>query len=520
MPHDDNVIDLAAILLARAKEAGASPLDVVAALTGLGTPEGRADLGLGAPGGFDLDGFAGPFRITPTLLPRREQPVTYRVRVDLDGAKPPIWRRLDIPSDLTLDRVHHLLQAAMGWTDSHLHAFTMGPDGQDRRMERFLTPYDVAEGEEGILERDVRLDEVLAEPGHRLYYEYDFGDGWAHTLKVEKVLPAGPAACLAGRRACPPEDCGGIGGYAEILDMLAGGSPSTGPFESLAELQEWLPLDWAPDAFDVAAADAAVRTIAAGGVPGLPPLERLNPTLADLLRRAAGTSSEDTLSSLAVTALTGRPGGFLGLSDSSTGAAAGPDETAVAAAMHPLQVVLDVVGDGADLTAAGYLKPAAVEAIFARLELDEPWIGTAHREDQTLPVATARAAAVALGLLRKRGKRLLPTSAGSRLRADPAGLWRHAAAHLPAGTSAQKDAGMLLVLTTAAGYPPVDVAVVTGRILADVGWRNGRYTHHQFDAAITPTWETMAAVGCFDSYAGRAATDLGVALAAAAVLRD
>lgn len=164
---------------------------------------------------------------------RRTQPVTYQVRVDLDGAKPPIWRRLLLSSDLMLDELHAVLQQAMGWTDSHLHQFLAGENKMDRFAVHYHTQFMLDEGAEGVLENQVRLDELLTGPKDRLFYWYDFGDDWEHTLVVEKVLPRfgdePPAICIGGARARPPEDCGGIWGYHELLaDQTI---PDDGEFE-------------------------------------------------------------------------------------------------------------------------------------------------------------------------------------------------------------------------------------------------------------------------------------------------
>ena len=109
--------------------------------------------------------------------PRRADVVSYRVRVDLNGTKPPLWRRLELASDLFLDQVHEVMQAAFGWTDSHLHQFGSGPGHYGPATEHYLCPFQVEEGDPGVPEEDVRLDEVLAEPGDKLFYDYDFGDG-------------------------------------------------------------------------------------------------------------------------------------------------------------------------------------------------------------------------------------------------------------------------------------------------------------------------------------------------------
>src|SRR5699024_6160394 len=177
----------------------------------------------------------------------------FRVRLDLVGAKPPVWRRLEIPGDLTLEGVHAVIQAAMGWFDGHLHRFRTG---SDPRSPAFLTPFDVEEGEAGVLEADVRLDQLLTTKGDRLWYEYDFGDGWDHQIAVEAVLDEPPPEprCTSGRMACPPEDCGGIGGYEELATWVREGCPPSSvpePFDDVEHALGWLPPDWHPDRFDV-----------------------------------------------------------------------------------------------------------------------------------------------------------------------------------------------------------------------------------------------------------------------------
>jgi len=138
----------------------------------------------------------------PTLRPVPTEVRGFRVRLDLHGAKPPVWRRLELPGDLTLPRLHAVIQAAMGWYDSHLHRFRTG---NDHRSPYFVTHFDLDEGEDGTLEDDVRLDQLLADKGDQLWYEYDFGDGWDHKLLVEEVLdePPSTARCTGGRMACP-----------------------------------------------------------------------------------------------------------------------------------------------------------------------------------------------------------------------------------------------------------------------------------------------------------------------------
>ena len=102
--------------------------------------------------------------------PGRSEVVSYRVRADLSGTRPPAWRRLELSSGLFLDEVHDVLQAAFGWTDSHLHRFGSGPSYYSKETEYYLCPFEVEEGEPGIPEEQVRLDEVLREPGETLFY--------------------------------------------------------------------------------------------------------------------------------------------------------------------------------------------------------------------------------------------------------------------------------------------------------------------------------------------------------------
>lgn len=167
---------------------------------------------------------------------KRSRPITYRLRVDLDGARPPIWRRLDVASDLTLAELHLVIQAAFDWGGHHLHRFISG----DRWTgEQFVTEFELDEEEdEATLESVIRIDQLLAQPCDRLFYWYDYGDDWWHTIKLERTEGRAdgdpPAKLVTGRRDAPPDDCGGIWGYANLLEVLG---DSTHPEH--AELSEW-----------------------------------------------------------------------------------------------------------------------------------------------------------------------------------------------------------------------------------------------------------------------------------------
>lgn len=180
----------------------------------------------------------------------KAQPMSiHRVKVTLDRTKPPIWRRLDIDSSATLGDLHDAIQAAMGWDNSHLHQFVVG---DTYYSDPLMALDDVLD------EHAARLADVAPAKGDKLRYEYDFGDSWEHTILVEDVREPDPATrypvCVAGKRAGPPEDCGGVWGYADLLAALA--DPENPDHE---DLREWIGGSWDAEAFDL---DATNRRIA------------------------------------------------------------------------------------------------------------------------------------------------------------------------------------------------------------------------------------------------------------------
>jgi hypothetical protein len=166
----------------------------------------------------------------------------FQLKVTLAETKPPIWRRVLVPTDITLDRLHEVIQAAFGWWNYHVHEFEIGRVryGPVDLDDDWNPPKD---------ERKVRLDQI-ASPGTRLRYTYDFGDDWRHTIEVEKAVDADTSATLPtlidGRRACPPEDCGGPWAYTELLTVLA--DPN---HPEHAERLEWLGGPFDPERFDL-----------------------------------------------------------------------------------------------------------------------------------------------------------------------------------------------------------------------------------------------------------------------------
>jgi len=167
----------------------------------------------------------------------------HQLKVVVQGADPPIWRRLHVPATTTLADLHMVLQVAMGWEDCHLHQFHIAGK-----------IYGIDDGEgwgpAPIDERRTRLDQ-LGRKGTRFTYEYDFGDSWEHDITVEAVLDADNGttspACVAGERACPPEDCGGVWGYEQLLAAIA--YPDHDDHDHF--------LEWVGDEFDPARLDLA-----------------------------------------------------------------------------------------------------------------------------------------------------------------------------------------------------------------------------------------------------------------------
>ena len=169
------------------------------------------------------------------------------VKITLRDTEPEPWRRVLVRADITLDRLHTVIQQAMGWSDSHLHEFEI----RRRRYGRVFN--DPMMGSPPADERKVQLIDV-ATPKARFIYRYDFGDGWEHEIKIERVLE--PSAdlktpvCLAGEFACPPEDCGGVPGYENLLAVLAGPDG-----EEKDEMLQWIGGPFNPLTFDLDAAN-------------------------------------------------------------------------------------------------------------------------------------------------------------------------------------------------------------------------------------------------------------------------
>lgn len=361
----------------------------------------------------------------------------YRLRVSLDDSTPEIWRQLDVRSDLTLDQVHTIIQAAFDWWDYHLHSFALGGEPFRPDVDRFLCPFDAEEGEwEGTPEEQVRLDETLQEVGDRLHYIYDYGDNWNLTLTLAAVLPAGDdapvAVCTGGERAAPPEDCG-----------------SRRDAQSLAEV---LP---DPAAFSVAEVNAAIADEnpalrAYSTLLGMPreQLERVPQRLVEMAyqlqfaRLGIAERFEQLLASEPERGeVPGEPPG---------------EEPGLEEALGAVTWFIDRAGEeGLALTAAEYLKPADVHAVAQVMPAMADWLFAVNREIDAFPVLLLREALQHYGVLRKSKGRLYATKAAQRARPSAAAVWEHLAqrlGRLPADEF-HADVHLLLLLFVATAAP-------------------------------------------------------------------
>ncbi len=372
---------------------------------------------------------------------RRGDVVVYRVRVDIDDADPPIWRRIELRSDMMLDLLHQVLQVAFDWTDSHLHRFSLGGGAFDRHSQHFLCPYDIHDNDfddddDGIPAADTRLDETLSATGDVLHYLYDYGDNWELTIRLEQVLPADsgcPAAVVVdGERAAPPEDCG----HLVDADSLAEVLPDPALFE--------------PDRINKAYGGAYFVLREAG----------IDVRLVDLVHRLTYTAHGDSLSEVALTLAAESP----------------PlDVAEVSGHLRAFQWFLDrAVDGGIALTAAGYLKPADVEAASEVVPVMADWIGKNNREAHCYPLQRFRESLQDVGLLRKAKGTLLLTKAGRSAQRDVDALWEHLAGRLiPKPAEKFPMQAALLILAYAAASADADLPLgKIAALLTELGWRH------------------------------------------------
>lgn len=451
--------------------------------------------------------------------------ILLQLRVSIVGSEPAIWRLLEIDPSLTLDRVHEVIQTAVGWRDSHLHSFTdtdpyvrlRAVNGIVREPRRWVALDLMEDSEDDLPETDWPLGQVLTPESGPLFYEYDFGDGWVHRLELTKTLSAPAnaprARLLDGARRAPLEDSGGIYGYHDLLDALA--DPGHEKHNDLQAWVAWTAGPWQefdPEQLDINAVNEE--------------LALLFPDPTDTEHRPGRESVTQELTNRMPPGLRREFRSYL-----HAGGLDGPAtvEADVAGAMTApyLWLTRRIGPEGLSLTTAGWLPPAVVREAMTELDWAKDWIGKANREDQTLPVLQLRESAQRLGLIRKIKGRLVLTSAAKRLLDDPAGLWlflARAVAHRHRH-DAERDATLLLLLELAAGKRTgwADYLEAVSFGLGALGWRTptgAELEPNTVRALLINSREVLLNLGIFDDPFGLQANSVketGQAFARAAL---
>jgi hypothetical protein len=181
----------------------------------------------------------------------------YQLKITLKWSDPAIWRRVVVRADMKLDRLHNAIQIVMPWTNSHMHQFIAGRTYYGKPDREFADM-----GDEVLNEKKYAVADLAPAAKKKFIYEYDLGDSWEHEIVVEKVLPADAnfkhPVCLAGASACPPDDCGGIPGYYNLLETLA--NPKHPDY---AHLKEWIGGEWDAERFDLDEANDGLKRLKA-----------------------------------------------------------------------------------------------------------------------------------------------------------------------------------------------------------------------------------------------------------------
>lgn len=450
------------------------------------------------------------------LLDPPLHPFLLTVRVGLDGAKPPIMRRLQLRGDLTLDRVHDYLQAAMGWAGRGRHGFAASPDNSSGQAITFRTAFDLESGGEGTPEDAARLDQVLRAPGDELSYTYGDEEGWAHTIVVEQVGIATqdtpPAVCPKALRASPPEDIGGIGIWNALAAALRANPDPLALTGDLASYGTMLHRGTDPDEADLPGIVAGIArmtsTAEKSGTASVAAQadrllgEPLSPALEALIDRSPPLAA-DLFQAIAKAAFDMPSPGASVLND----------------ALRPWGLFLELAGeDGIAVTAAGWMSPAVCARLWVEGGLDHG-IGKGNREQTTPELLRLRRTLTAAGLIRRHQSRLLRTKAGDRaLRSGPDLAAAIGASLLHAEDEFTRCARTVIALLLAAGYVPdpppegwpsgyraVDAfGDRVAELLTHAGFSNGSAPVQRLDVrqALEVVW--LCCLGEEQSRAGRA----------------
>jgi Plasmid pRiA4b ORF-3-like protein len=187
---------------------------------------------------------------------KQKSETIYQIKIKLLNFKPWIWRRVLVPGRSTLRDLHQIIQAAMPWDGGHLHQFIIGQEHYGPSMAEIGGDW----GEEIFDEKKFTLDKLALPSKSKLRYEYDFGDDWVHEINVEKIIAQDSdqfyPVCMAGENAAPPDDCGGVWGYGELLEILA--DPKNPEHKNR---QRWLGEKFDPTKFNIDEANQNLRSL-------------------------------------------------------------------------------------------------------------------------------------------------------------------------------------------------------------------------------------------------------------------
>jgi len=166
----------------------------------------------------------------------------FQFKIILRGISPAIYRTVQVEDSRTFYEFHHIIQIAMGWFNYHLFQFTAG--------DYCISDPSMIDYKKVLDSKEVKLNDIFTEEGEKINYEYDFGDGWMHSISLEKILPIKLNTtypfCIRGKRSCPPEDCGGIWGYQHLVEVM-----SNKKHKEYKSMKAWLGEDFDAEAIDI-----------------------------------------------------------------------------------------------------------------------------------------------------------------------------------------------------------------------------------------------------------------------------
>lgn len=412
----------------------------------------------------------------------------YTLRIDLRDSQPPIWRRLEVNSDITLHTLHLAIQGAFDWQNYHLWHFTLGLT-YDPRSELFLCDWEVAEGEAvGIPAREVRLDETLQQPRDLLQYVYDYGDNWGLKIRLESIADADPAApvavCVGGRRAAPPEDCGSLRTAEQLRRVLE--DPTAFDLEDINDyIADYLEGDLDPWPLPPSreAGSSPDESTYLLEYPAFKEVVFFTPDPLDKLATISRLAYLDRGPTYALQSDEDQP-------QFEAGDPIDMHSLDLAQEFAPILWLLNRVGDGLRLTQAGYLPPAIAREFAAVLHSDEDLkVWGAGGESHLRQLAAYRQYLGKLGLLRKYRGMLLLTKAGAAARNSPELLFNHLADRFAAsiasssGHGANRDfdreSAALTLLHAATGGGAFSLQeVVRDLTVSGWGYSDGRPIHY------------------------------------------